>query len=193
MFGSTLPAYFWIKKIEWTTEFIIVWTWNYDYNTHWPFCRYLITVKELVIRILEIILRFYTYVIPSFKIGGIRSSQSPNQLHAVSWWEVMVSWHLCTFISWEKPRELPHFVFLLLSLMLHDSKLMLKLYYLRVPTSLLTGCDTKVALDSGLSLGAWKQKLTTLNRKKQSVKGRNLLIEISLTKVFKCGLLISGR
>ena len=31
---------------------------------------------------------------------------------------------------------------------------MLKLYYLRVPTSLLTGCDTKVALDSGLSLGA---------------------------------------
>ena len=27
------------------------------------------------------ILRFYTYVIPSFKIGGIRSSQSPNQLH----------------------------------------------------------------------------------------------------------------
>ena len=29
------------------------------------------------------ILRFCTYVIPSFKIGGIRSSQSPNQLHAV--------------------------------------------------------------------------------------------------------------
>ena len=101
----------------------------------------------------------------------------------VSWWEVMVSWHSCTFISWEKPRELPHFIFLLLSLMLHDSKLMLKLYYLRVPTSLLTGCDTKVALDSGLSLGAWKQKLTTLNRKKQSVKGRNLLTEMSLTKV----------
>ena len=99
-------------------------------------------------------------------------------------------------MSWEKPRELPHFIFLL-SLKLHDSKLMLKLYYLRVPTSLLTGCDTKVALDSGLSLGAWKQKLTTLNRKKQSVKGRNLLTEISLTKVFKfvqkCGLLISGK
>ena len=111
----------------------------------------------------------------------------------VSWWEVMVSWHSCTFISWEKPRELPHFIFLLLSLMLHDSKLMLKLYYLRVPTSLLTGCDTKVALDSKLSLGAWKQKLTTINRRKQSVKGINLPIEISLTKVFKCGLLISGR
>ena len=46
MFGSSLPAYFQIKKIEWTTEFIIVWTWNYDYdNTHWPFCRYLITDK----------------------------------------------------------------------------------------------------------------------------------------------------
>ena len=29
------------------------------------------------------ILRFYTYVIPSFKIDGIRSSQSPNQLHPV--------------------------------------------------------------------------------------------------------------
>ena len=29
------------------------------------------------------ILRFYTYVIPSFKIDDIRSSQSPNQLHPV--------------------------------------------------------------------------------------------------------------
>ena len=86
----------------------------------------------------------------------------------------MVSWHSCPFISWEKPRERPHFIFLLLSLMLHDSELMLKLYYLRVPTSLLTGCNTKVALDSGMSLGAWKQKLTTLNRRKQSVKGGNL-------------------
>ena len=76
----------------------------------------------------------------------------------------------------------------LLSLMLHDSKLMSKLYYLRVPTSLLTGGDTKVALDSGLSLGAWKQELTaTLNRKKQSVKGGNLLIEISLTKSSNVG------
>ena len=102
-------------------------------------------------------------------------------------WEVMVSWHSCTFISWEKPRELTHFIFLLLSLMLHDSKLMLKLCYLRVPTSLLTGCDTKVALDSRLSLRAWKQKLTTLNRKKQSVKGRNLLIKISLTKSSNVG------
>ena len=56
-------------KIEWTTEFTIVWTWNYDYNnTHRIFCRYLITnfIKELVIKILEMILRFYTYVIPSF-------------------------------------------------------------------------------------------------------------------------------
>ena len=53
----------------------------------------------------------------------------------------------------EKPRELPHFIFKLLSLMLHDSKLMLKLNYLRVPTSLLTGFDTKLTLDSGLSLG----------------------------------------
>ena len=30
-------------------------------------------IKELVIKILEMILRFYTYVIPSFKIDGIRS------------------------------------------------------------------------------------------------------------------------
>ena len=99
----------------------------------------------------------------------------------------MVSWQSCTFISWEKPPELPHFIFLLLSLTLHDSKLTLKLYYLRVPTSLLTGCDTKVPLDSRLSLGAWKQKLTTVNRKKQSVNGRNLLIEISLTKSSNVG------
>ena len=116
----------------------------------------------------------------------------------VSWWKVMVSWHSYTFISREKPRELsglPHFIFLL-SLKLHGSKLMFKLYYLRVPTSLLTGCDRNVALDSGLSLGAWNLKLTTPDSKKQSVKGRNL-IEISFTKVFKfvrkCGLLISGR
>ena len=34
------------KKNEWTTEFIIVWTWNYDYDkTYRPFCRYLITIK----------------------------------------------------------------------------------------------------------------------------------------------------
>ena len=57
------------KKIKWTTEFIIVWTWNYDYdNTHRPFCRYLITnfIKQLVIKTFEMILRFYTYVIPPF-------------------------------------------------------------------------------------------------------------------------------
>ena len=97
----------------------------------------------------------------------------------------MVSFrHLCTFISWEKPRQLPQFIFLL-SLKLHDSKLMLKLYYLRVRTSLLIACDTNVALDSGLSLGALNLKLTTPDWKKQSVKGRNLLIEISLTKGFR--------
>ena len=45
--------------------------------------------------------------------------------------------------------------------------------------------DKNVALDSGLSLGAWNLKLTTSDWKKQSVKGRNSLIEISLTKVFK--------
>ena len=97
----------------------------------------------------------------------------------------MVSFrHLYTFISWEKPRQLPQFIFLL-SLKLHDSKLMLKLYYLRVRTSLLIACDTNVALDSGLSLGALNLKLTTPDWKKQSVKRRNLLIEISLTKVFR--------
>ena len=97
----------------------------------------------------------------------------------------MVSFrHLYTFISWEKPRQLPQFIFLL-SLKLHDSKLMLKLYYLRVRTSLLIACDTNVALDSGLSRGALNLKLTTPDWKKQSVKRRNLLIEISLTKVFR--------
>ena len=91
------------------------------------------------------------------------------------------------FYQLEKTRELPHFIFLLLSLMLHDSKLTLKLYYLRVPTSLLTGCDTTVALDSRLSLGAWKQTLTTVNRTIQSGNGRNLVIEISLTKSSNMG------
>ena len=52
-------------------------------------------------------------------------------------------------------------------------------------SSLLIACDTNVALDSGLSLGALNLKLTTPDWKKQSVKGRNLLIEISLTKVFR--------
>ena len=47
----------------------------------------------------------------------------------VSRWAVIVSWHSCTFISWEKPRELPHVIFLL-SLKLHDSKFMLKLFLL---------------------------------------------------------------
>ena len=42
----------------------------------------------------------------------------------VSRWEMMVSWHSCAFISWEKSRELTHFIFLL-SLKLHDSKFML--------------------------------------------------------------------
>ena len=50
-----------------------------------PFAVILSQIKELVIKILEMILRFYTYVIPSFKIDGIRSSQSPNQLHAWPW------------------------------------------------------------------------------------------------------------
>ena len=38
-----------------------------------PFVVILSQIEELVIRILEMILRFYTYVIPSFKIDGIRS------------------------------------------------------------------------------------------------------------------------
>ena len=60
------------KKIEWTTEFIIVWNWNYDYdNTHRLFCGYLITniITELVIKILEMNLRFIR-TITSFKIHG---------------------------------------------------------------------------------------------------------------------------
>ena len=39
----------------------------------------------------------------------------------------------------------------------------------------------------GLSLGAWKQTLTTVNRKTQSGNGRNLLTEISLTKSSNMG------
>ena len=38
-----------------------------------PFVVILSQIKELVIRILEMILRFYTYVIPFFKIDSIRS------------------------------------------------------------------------------------------------------------------------
>ena len=59
-------------------------------------------------------------------------------------------------------------LYLLTFTKLHDSKLMLKLYYLRVQTSLLISCDTNVALDSGLSLGEWNLKLTTPNWKKKS-------------------------
>ena len=50
-----------------------------------PFVVILSEIKELVIKILEIILRFYTHVIPSFKIDGMQSSQSPNQLRACPW------------------------------------------------------------------------------------------------------------
>ena len=47
-----------------------------------PFVVILSQIKELVIRILEMILRFYTDVRdPILKIDDIRSSQSPNQLH----------------------------------------------------------------------------------------------------------------
>ena len=43
-FSPSLHYVFQIKEIDWTIEFISVWTWNYDYdNTHRPFCRYLIT------------------------------------------------------------------------------------------------------------------------------------------------------
>ena len=45
---------------------------------------------------------------------------------------------------------------------------MLKLYYLRVQTSLLISCDENVALDSRLCLGEWNLKLTTPNCKKKS-------------------------
>ena len=83
MFGSTLPAYFLIKKLSWLLSLslseleITIMTIPIG-----PFVVMLSQIKELGIRISEMILRFYTYVIPSFKIGGIRSSQSPNQLHA---------------------------------------------------------------------------------------------------------------
>ena len=101
--------------------------------------------------------------LPSFESIGSASLSSDLHGWQVSWWEVMVSWHFCTFISWEKPRERPHYIFLLLPLMLHCSKLMLKLYYLRVSTSLLTGCDTKVTLDSGLSLVTQRKLNICLN------------------------------
>ena len=46
---------------------------------------FVVILSLTVIRILDMILRFYTYVIPSFRIDGIRSSQSPIQLHACPW------------------------------------------------------------------------------------------------------------
>ena len=52
---------------------------------------------------------------------------------------------------------------------------MLKLYYLRVQTSLLISCDENVALDSRLCLGEWNLKLTTPNWKKKSEEETFLL------------------
>lgn len=57
-------------------------------------------------------------------------------------------------------RELPHIVFLP-SLKLHESKLVLKLYKLRLLTSLLTARDTNVALDSRVSLSSVKTLVKT--------------------------------
>ena len=74
MFGSTLPAYFLIKKLSGLPSLslseleITITTIPIG-----PFVVILSQIKELVIRILAMILRFYTYVIPSFKIDGIRS------------------------------------------------------------------------------------------------------------------------
>ena len=66
------------------------------------------------------------------------ASLSPDfDRRQISSWVVIVSWYSSTFTIWDKPRELPHVIFLI-SLKLHDSKFMLKLYYLLVPTSV---CD----------------------------------------------------
>ena len=46
---------------------------------------FVVILSLTVIRILDMILRFYTYVIPSFRVDGIGSSQSPIQLHACPW------------------------------------------------------------------------------------------------------------
>ena len=50
-----------------------------------PIGPFVVILSLTVIRILDMILRFYTYVIPSFRIDGIRASQSPIQLHACPW------------------------------------------------------------------------------------------------------------
>ena len=74
MFGSSLPAYFEIKELSGLLSLslseleITITTIPIG-----PFVVILSQIKELVIKILEMILRFYTYVIPSFKIDGIRS------------------------------------------------------------------------------------------------------------------------
>ena len=65
-----------------------------------PFVVILSQIKELVIKILEMILRFYTYVIPSFKIDGIRSSQSPNQLQLITCLSLVL-----IFLSWSSMRR----------------------------------------------------------------------------------------
>ena len=43
----------------------------------------------------------------------------------ISSWVVILSWYSSTFTIWDKPRDLPHLIFLI-SLKLHDSKFMLK-------------------------------------------------------------------
>ena len=66
------------------------------------------------------------------KVPSISSaSLSPDfDRWQVSSWVVIVSWHSCTLTILDKLRELPHAVFLI-CLKLHDSKLMLKLWYHR--------------------------------------------------------------
>ena len=48
-----------------------------------------------MIKILQMILRFYTYVISSFKIDGARSLQSPNQFHACPCYQYYFLGPLC--------------------------------------------------------------------------------------------------
>ena len=77
MFGSSLPAYFKIIKKKKMSGLLSLSLSELEITIMTipigPFVVILSQIKELVIRILEMILRFYTYVIPSFKIDGIRS------------------------------------------------------------------------------------------------------------------------
>ena len=86
------------------------------------FCHWILHGTKQLSALSKLRLRFYL-VMTSTRVTFVWESPG-KQITICSTWEYWLN--SCTFISWEKPRELAHFIFLL-SLKLHDSKLMLKL------------------------------------------------------------------